>query len=366
MRPSRMRVRVDCRLAVIVALSGLASLGTGATAQDASPAPSASVVPEATAASSPAAQASTPASPAPDASAATSPDDGASPPASPGAAGLDRIDLPNGWQPEGIAALGDRLFVGSLADGAIWRGDPATGEGSVLVPGSEGAVSVGLEADEANGRLWVAGGDTGEVRAYAADTGELLETYKFEAGFLNDLVVTPEAVYVTDSFMPQILVVPLGEGGALPAADETEVLSLGGDIEYGEGFNVNGIEAVPAGLVVVHSSTGELFRVDPASGEATRIDLGDATLTAGDGLTVDGSTLYVVRNELNQIAVLELDEGATSATQVAELTNEGFDVPTTVAVMGDDLWAVNARFGTDPTPETEYWITRLDAPVQGG
>jgi hypothetical protein len=166
--------------------------------------------------------------------------------------------------------------------------------------------------------------------------------------------------------MPQILVVPLGEGGALPAADAAEVLSLGGDIEYGEGFNVNGIEAVPAGLVVVHSSTGELLRVDPASGEATRIDLGDATLTAGDGLTVDGSTLYVVRNQMNQIVVLELDEGARTATQVAELTNEGFDVPTTVTVMGDDLWAVNARFGTDPTPETEYWITRLDAPIQGG
>ena len=36
-------------------------------------------------------------------------------------------------------------------------------------------------------------------------------------------------------------------------------------------------------------------------------------------------------------------------------------MPTTLALLGDDLWAVNARFGTDPGPETEYWITRLDA-----
>jgi hypothetical protein len=79
-------------------------------------------------------------------------------------------------------------------------------------------------------------------------------------------------------------------------------------------------------------------------------------------MALDGNTLYVVRNQENRIAVLELDDAATSATQVAELTSEDFDVPTTVALLGDDLWAVNARFSTEAAPETEYWITRLDAP----
>ena len=60
----------------------------------------------------------------------------------------------------------------------------------------------------------------GEVRVYDSESGELLATYPFEAGFLNDVVVTPDAVYVTDSFMPQLVVVPLGEDGALPALDE--------------------------------------------------------------------------------------------------------------------------------------------------
>ena len=284
---------------------------------------------------------------------------------SPAAAGLDRIDLPAGWQPEGIAVLGDQLVVGSLADGAIWRADPLTGEGDIFVPGTEGSVAVGLEADEANGRLWIAGGDTGEVRAYAADSGELLVTYSFEAGFLNDLVATPEAVYVTDSVMPQVLVVPIAADGSLPGPDAVQALPITGELEYGEGFNVNGIVAAPAGLVVVQSSTGDLFRIDPATGESTRIDLGDATLTAGDGMLLDGNTLYVVRNQENTIAVLELDDAATSATQVAELTSGDFDVPTTVALLGDDLWAVNARFSTEATPETEYWITRLDAAGEG-
>jgi streptogramin lyase len=326
------RVRAaDRRLPAAITLIAAAALATPVSGQDISPAPADS--------------------PGADPSGLAAPADG----------GLDRIDLPAAWQPEGLTLLDDQLFVGSLADGAIWSADPRTGEGSVFVPGSEGAVAVGLEADEANGRLWVAGGDTGEVRVYAADGAELLETYRFEAGFLNDLVATPDAVFITDSFMPQILVVPLGEDGSLPPPDQARALPISGDLEYGEGFNANGIVAVPAGLIVVHSSAGELFRVDPASGVSARIDLGDATVTAGDGMELDGDTLYVVRNQLNQIVVLELDEGATSATQVAELSDEGFDVPTTVALVGDDLWAVNARFGTEATPDTQYWVTRLDA-----
>lgn len=279
----------------------------------------------------------------------------------------DRIDLPNGWAPEGITTDGTSLFVGSLANGAIWRGDPATGEGDVLAEGSEGRVSVGIDAETDAGRIWAAGGATGEVRAYDSETGELLATYAFEAGFLNDVVATPGAVYATDSFMPQLLVVPLGEGGALPEPDAVEVLPISGELEYTEdAFNVNGIVSSPAGLVVVHSTDGELFRVDPATGEGTRIDIGEASVSNGDGLELVGQTLYVVRNQLNQVAVFELDEGATTATLVAELSSDDLDVPTTAASLGSDLWAVNARDFGQGGPDAEYWITRLDAPAMGG
>lgn len=274
--------------------------------------------------------------------------------------GLDRIEMPDGWAPEGITTDGTSLFAGSLADGSILRADPATGETTVLVEGADGMVVAGIEHD-AYGRLWAAGAPTGEVRAYDAASGELLASYAFESGFLNDLVATEDAVYVTDSFMPQVLVIPLGDDGALPAPDATAVLPISGELQYGDGFNVNGIVSTPAGLVVVHSAEGQLYRIDPASGEASRIDLGDVSVSNGDGLELDGQTLYVVRNQLNQIVALELDEAVTSASLIAEIGADDFDVPTTVALVGDDLWAVNARFGIDAPTEAEYWMTRVEA-----
>ncbi len=110
--------------------------------------------------------------------------------------------------------------------------------------------------------------------------------------------------------------------------------------------------------------SGELYRVDPATGESALIDSGDVELTAGDGLELDGSTLYVVRNRLNQIVSLELDE----APRVRRPWWERSPLRTSMCpppwrMLGDDLWAVNARFGTDATAETEYWMTRVDAPV---
>jgi hypothetical protein len=35
-------------------------------------------------------------------------------------------------------------------------------------------------------------------------------------------------------------------------------------------------------------------------------------------------------------------------------------VPTTLALFGSRLYAVNARFGTPPTPTTEYSIVQLE------
>ncbi len=60
----------------------------------------------------------------------------------------DRIDLPDGFRPEGIAiAHGRTAYVGSsLADGDIYAADLRTGEGSVISEGP-GTSSVGLKLD---------------------------------------------------------------------------------------------------------------------------------------------------------------------------------------------------------------------------
>jgi hypothetical protein len=284
-------------------------------------------------------------------------------PAAAAAPGPNRIDLPNGWAPEGITTgLGTTVFVGSLVDGAVWKADVRTGNGAVLVPGVPGNVAVGTFFEKDANRLWVVGGATGQLRAYDATSGALLQTYTFSpAGFLNDLVVTDDAVYATDSNIQQLDVIPLGPDDALPAPSAATTLPLAGDIHYIDGqFNANGIVAARGWLIVVQSFTGQLFRVNPATGVATEIALGagvDASF--GDGLEVHGSTLYVVQNQLNRVEVFKLGPGLASATRQSILTSSGLDIPTTAAFVRGGLYAVNARFSTPVTPDTEYWITRL-------
>jgi sugar lactone lactonase YvrE len=275
------------------------------------------------------------------------------------------IALPDGWQPEGITTDGRELYAGSLADGAIWQADPRTGKGSVLAPGAEGRVAVGIDHDRRRDVLWVAGGPTAEVRAQDADTGAVLATYSFPGTnrFLNDVTVTRDGVYVTDSNNQELAVVPLGPGRALPPASAATTRPLTGDLVYGEGFNLNGIVSVGRWLLAVQSNTGLLFRIDPATGTTTRVDLGGYSLTNGDGLELGtvGRTvqLFVVRNRLNLVADLRLDRSLTRGTLARELTDSDFDVPTTVAEVRGALYAVNARFGTPPTPETEYDVVRV-------
>jgi hypothetical protein len=272
-----------------------------------------------------------------------------------------RIDLPDGWQPEGITdGGGTTAYVGSLANGAIAEVDVRTGDVHTLAAGADGRVTVGIDYEDAAHRLWAAGGATGEVRAYDARSGELLETYTFTAGFLNDVVVTDDAVYVPDSGIQQLIVIPLPSEGSLPAPTDAFTLPLTGDIQYTAGFNANGVVASQGWLILVQSGTGLLFRVDPSTGEATTIDLGGVSVSAGDGLELVGSTLYAVRNQLGEVLVIELSDDLLSGTLVDTLTPDGVDVPTTAAFIAGRLWLVNARFNTTPTPDTEYWLTRVD------
>ena len=68
----------------------------------------------------------------------------------------------------------------------------------------------------------------------------------------------------------------------------------------------------------------------------------------------------MVQNQLNEVAVIHLDAAGTSGELVDELTDTDFRVPTTVARFGDSLFLPNARFGTPPTPDTEYDVVRID------
>jgi sugar lactone lactonase YvrE len=282
----------------------------------------------------------------------------------PGAGGAlpATIPLPDGFGPEGIAIGATPVaYFGSTVDGSIYRADLLTGRGRIVSVGP-GTPSYGLKLDRA-GRLFVAGGPAGDGRVVSATTGQILASYTFTSAtnFVNDVILTPDAAWFTDSLNPVLYKLPLGHHGQLPDQDDIVTVPLTGDVVFGEGFNVNGISRTPDGaaLLVVQSNTGLLFRVDPATGVATTVDLGGEVLPDGDGLLLDGRTLYVVRNVSNEVAVVRLDRTGRRGTVVERRTDPRFDVPTTAARFDGRLYVVNSRFLIDPTPTTTYSAVAL-------
>ena len=91
-------------------------------------------------------------------------------------------------------------------------------------------------------------------------------------------------------------------------------------------------------------------------------------IVAGDGLELDGSTLYNVHGSGQyEVSVLDLAAGGSGwvARWRGARSDETLDIPSTATVAGGWLWVVNARFGV-PSPGTApYWVTRLPARVGG-
>lgn len=281
---------------------------------------------------------------------------------------LQVLPLPNGFQPEGIAiGHGPFFYVGSLADGSIYRGDLRRGEGEIIAP-PVGRPAVGLEFDHRTRNLFVAGGESGTVSVYDTRSGATLAVIELTTkttSFINDVAVTGNAAYATDSFNPVFYRILLGGGGELRDPPVVEVIALGDEFDFVPGsFNANGIVASPDGkwLLIVNSTTGHLYRVDPDTGDAVEVDLGGESLMNGDGMLLEGQTLYVVQNFLNRIAVVELSSSYTKGTLRTFIEDPAFRIPTTVARFGHSLYAVNARFDTPPTPDTEYEVVRVRLP----
>lgn len=278
------------------------------------------------------------------------------------------IPLPNDFGAEGVTVgRGGTFYAGSLNDGSIFAGDLSTGEGSILVSATEGRMAVGLFVDDRSNVLFVAGGAFGSGHFYDAETGADLGSIQFTTGpsFVNDVTVTREAAYFTDSFRPVVYRVPLGPAGQLGTGFDE--ITLGGDFGFVPGgFNANGIVASADGkaLIVVNTALATLYRVDPDTGYAAAIDLGGDSVPNGDGLVLEGHTLYVVQNFLNQIGVVELDPGFASGEITRTITSPFFRIPTTADVFGGSLYAVNARFDVAPpggdATGIEFEIVKVD------
>ena len=120
-------------------------------------------------------------------------------------------------------------------------------------------------------------------------------------------------------------------------------------------FNVNGIVAARGWLIVVDTFTGGLFRVDPATGDATQISTGGVSVENGDGLEIRGSTLYVVRNSTS-CRGLPTRPRADICHVARHLTDRG-----------PERADYGCRSGRRPVgrqrpiriPTTDYWVSQL-------
>ena len=281
------------------------------------------------------------------------------------------IPLPTDFQPEGIAVgEGNDFFVGSLRDGDIYHGDLRSGEGALLAD-VEGRAALGMRVVESRDWLVVAGGATGHAYVYDTQSGSTvadLELGPPGGTFSNDVAVTKEAFYFTETFAPKIYKVPRLPDGIFGA---TQVITVTGPAGASTGgFGLNGIDSTNRGwLIVDHSDLGILALVNPRTGASEEISLTGSELVPGtvDGLQLEGHRVWVVQNFANSIAEVRLSADLTSGRVVDVVTSDLFRVPTTVALHGSTLAAVNARFdlgfpppfGPGAPPGTEFDVVQV-------
>jgi sugar lactone lactonase YvrE len=196
-------------------------------------------------------------------------------------------------------------------------------------------------------------------------------------GLPNDLTITNEAVYFTDSFRPVLYRLPLSSNGELPldpgAATEIPLppeFTLDPSIEPCCGGN--GIVSTPDGktLIIGHSNLARLYRVDTASGDIAQIAV-DGPLTGFlDGIAMQGNTLYIMTPydfpgppvSIDRIQVVELGKDYLSGTLIDVITDpENLDGVASGAIFGSSLYVNNARYAAPlPTaPDEPFWVTKL-------
>ena len=101
-----------------------------------------------------------------------------------------------------------------------------------------------------------------------------------------------------------------------------------------DGFDLNGIARFQGRLVAVQGNVGKLFRINRRSGATREVDLGGRRLTQRRRHRAGSSgVLYVVQNQLNQVAVLDLNRRVTRGEVSRHLSHPDFDVPTTAALV---------------------------------
>ncbi|MGY1730566.1 hypothetical protein ACI798_03520 [Geodermatophilus sp. SYSU D01045] len=273
------------------------------------------------------------------------------------------IVLPGATSAEGIAAGGgDTFYAGDLFAGDVFRGDLEAGTAELFIDAPAGRWAVGMDADLRHGLLYVAGGGTGQAYVYDLHSGETVAEYRFAppspappAAFttlVNDVVVTPAGAWFTDSRRAVLYHVPIDSSGR-PGPFRTLALHGPAADTAGE-INLNGIDAAHHGatLVVAHSTNGELYTVDPATGASAVV--AGVSVPSVDGIELHRDSLWAVQNT-DRVSEVRLSWDLASGSVVEVVTSDLFQTPATAIRHEGRLAVVNTHFDTGIPPTADRY-----------
>ncbi|MFF8375462.1 SMP-30/gluconolactonase/LRE family protein [Streptomyces sp. NPDC015661] len=273
-----------------------------------------------------------------------------------------------GVLPEGIAVTPDgTLYVSSDGRGTLYRGRVGDPE---LKPfparGLENRPStLGVHTDR-RGRVLSVGGASLTVHDRH---GRLLATRTARGGplgapRLNDLVVTDDAVYVTDWANPVVHRAEI-RGSTLGPLEPWLDIRAAFPQFPAQYWLLNGIVADESGstLLVASNGTEAVWRIGTADKDVSRLDLGDQSF-GPDGMVLHGRTLYAVLNygAPHGVYLARLDEELRTGTVTHRLTDGPFDLPTTLARHGCRLYVVNSQLD-EPPGRPPYTVSAIDDPM---
>lgn len=303
----------------------------------------------------------------------------------PATASFDKI-VPalTGAPPEGFTiGRGSTAYNGSV-DGSIYKVDLRSGEGEVLVPAEPDfdiftqCYKLGMRVDPRSNYLFVAGCLGGNAYVFDAETGEEVANYELAPPFstvINDLAITRTGIYFTDFTQPFLYRLPLSRNGRLPPGSAVMALPLSGDFPADDPDCCagNGIVATPNGdtLIVGNSNIAQIYRVDPSTGQADRIEVNPPLVGFIDGIVLRDRKLYILTPDVDgtgrdRVQVVALDKDLRTGTLVQIITDPDMDGVASGAFFGGALYVNNARYQTFPEADTEYWLTRLDVRGKAG
>lgn len=275
--------------------------------------------------------------------------------AAPASAATKVIVLPGAKSAEGItAAGGGSYYTGDLVAGTIFREDLRRGTAERFIEAPPGGKAAGVDFDRRHDLLFVAGADGGKAYVYDVRTKAKVADYTFgdpQTSYVNDVVVTPQGAWFTDSYHPQLFFVPV-VAGRLGTPRTLPLSGPGAGGSPGD-FFMNDIIATPSGdtLLVAATTPGKVYKIDPRTGISS--ELAGVNAPSVVSLVLEGDRLWAVQLD-DRITRWCLGDGLSHGTAAGTITDPLFDQPVSAIKVGNQLAVVNSHIfsGLPPTSPT--------------